>query len=85
MSRALLPSWMADSQPGPGPARSERAEMAGQLARHTLVWDVTAAAAVAAGTGLIDAFGSHQGAVGGTCSSPPRWCSDGGGPPAPLP
>ena len=38
--------------------------MAGRLARHPLVMDVTAAAAVAAGTGLIDAFGSHQGAVG---------------------
>jgi signal transduction histidine kinase len=38
--------------------------MAGRLARHPLVWDVAVAAAVAAGTGLIDAFGSHQGAVG---------------------
>ena len=33
--------------------------MAGRLARHPLVMDVTAAAAVAAGTGLIDAFGSR--------------------------
>lgn len=64
VSRALLPSWVADSQPGPGPAPSVRAEMAGRLARHPLVWDVAVAAAVAAGTGLIDAFGSHQGAVG---------------------
>ena len=47
MSRALLPSWVADSQPGPGPAPSVRAEMAGRLARHPLVWDVAVAAAVA--------------------------------------
>ncbi len=65
ISSALLPSWMADSQPGRGPAPSERAERAGRLARHPLVMDVTVAAAVAAGTGLVDAFGSLAGGAVG--------------------
>ena len=58
ISSALLPSWMADSQPGRGPAPSERAARAARLARHPLVMDVAVAAAVAAGTSLVDAFGS---------------------------
>jgi signal transduction histidine kinase len=65
ISPALLPSWMTDSQPGRGPALSERAEWASRLARRPLVVDVATAAAVAAGTGLLDAFGSApRGAVG---------------------
>jgi signal transduction histidine kinase len=65
ISPALLPSWMTDSQPGRGPALSERAEWASRLARRPLVMDVATAAAVAAGTGLLDAFGSApRGAVG---------------------
>jgi signal transduction histidine kinase len=65
ISQALLPSWMTDSQPGRGPALSERAEWASRLARRPLVMDVATAAAVAAGTGLLDAFGSSpRGAVG---------------------
>ncbi len=65
ISLALLPSWMTDSQPGRGPALSERAEWASRLARRPFVMDVATAAAVAAGTGLLDAFGSApRGAVG---------------------
>jgi signal transduction histidine kinase len=65
ISPALLPSWMTDSQPGRGSALSERAEWASRLARRPLVMDVATAAAVAAGTGLLDAFGSApRGAVG---------------------
>jgi hypothetical protein len=55
VSRALPPSWKADSQPGPGPAPPERAETTSPLARHPPLWDAAATAAVAAGTGLIDA------------------------------
>src|ERR1700759_1337627 len=65
ISPALLPSWLADSQPGRGPAPSERAERAGGLARHPRVMDVVAAAAVAAGTALVDAFGSLPGGAVG--------------------
>jgi signal transduction histidine kinase len=65
ISPALLPSWMADSQPGRGPAPSERAERAGRLARHPLVMDIALAAAVAAGTSLVDAFGSLPGGAVG--------------------
>jgi signal transduction histidine kinase len=65
ISLALLPSWMTDSQPGRGPALSERAEWASRLARRPFVMDVATAAAVAAGTGLLDAFGSApRGAAG---------------------
>ena len=65
ISAALLPSWMTDSQPGRGPALSERAEWASRLARRPLVMDVATAAAVAAATGLLDTFGSaSRGAVG---------------------
>lgn len=64
ISRALLPAWMADSRPGAGPAPSERAEMAGRLARHPLVMDIAAAAAVAVTAGLADIFKSLPGAVG---------------------
>jgi signal transduction histidine kinase len=65
ISPALLPSWLTDSQPGRGPALSERAEWAARLARRPLVMDVATAAAVAAGTGLLNAFGSApRGAVG---------------------
>jgi signal transduction histidine kinase len=65
ISQALLPSWMTDSQPGRGPALSERAEWASRLGRRPFVMDVATAAAVAAGTGLLDAFGSApRGAVG---------------------
>ncbi len=65
ISLALLPSWMTDSQPGRGPALSERAEWASRLARRPFVMDVATTAAVAAGTGLLDAFGSApRGAVG---------------------
>ena len=65
ISPALLPSWMADGQPGRGPVPSERAERAGRLARHPLVMDVAVAAAVAAGTSLVDAFGSLPGGAVG--------------------
>src|ERR1700761_2808787 len=65
ISPALLPSWLADSQPGRGPAPSERVERAGRLARHPLVMDVAAAVAVAAGSGLVDAFGSLPGGAVG--------------------
>jgi signal transduction histidine kinase len=54
ISRALLPSWMADSRPGAGPVPSERVEKAGRLARHPLVMDIAVAAAIAAGAGLLD-------------------------------
>jgi signal transduction histidine kinase len=65
ISSVLLPAWMADGQPGRGPAPSPRAERAGRLARRPLVMDVATVAAVAGGAGLIDAFGSLPGrAVG---------------------
>ena len=62
---ALLPGWMADGQPGRGSAPSGRAERVGRLAHRPLVTDVAAAAAVAAGTGLVDAFGSQPGGAVG--------------------
>ena len=65
ISQALLPSWMTASQPGRGPAPSQRAEWAGRLARRPLVMDVAAARAVAAGTGLLDVFGSRPGGAVG--------------------
>jgi signal transduction histidine kinase len=62
ISRALLPSWMADSLPGPGTAPSGRAAL---LARRPLAMDVAAAVAVAAGTVFVDAFGSTPGSAAG--------------------
>ncbi len=60
-SLALLPAWITDSQPGRGPAPSQ---WASRLTRP-LVMEVAAAVAVAAGTGLVDLFGSMPGrAVG---------------------
>jgi signal transduction histidine kinase len=61
ISRVLLPSWMADSRPGRGPAPSKRVEQAGRLARSPLVLDVAVTVAVAAGAALIDALGSRPG------------------------
>ncbi|HEY0937906.1 MAG TPA: histidine kinase [Trebonia sp.] len=64
ITRVLLPAWMADSQPGRGPAPSEWAEQAGRLVRllgRPLVTDVAVTAAVAAGTALMDAFGARAG------------------------
>jgi len=65
ISQALLPSWMTDSQPGRAPAPSERAERAGRLARRPFVMDAAAAAAGAAGTGLLDTLGSLPGGAVG--------------------
>src|ERR1700744_6653821 len=65
ISQALLPSWMTDSQPGRAPAPSERAERAGGVPRRPFVMDAAAAAAVAAGTGLLDTLGSLPGGAVG--------------------
>jgi signal transduction histidine kinase len=58
ISRALLPAWMADGEPGRAVPPSQQAGLAGRLARHPVSMDAAVAAGVAVASGVVDALSS---------------------------